>query len=236
MNKDIALERAAAQFEGYAANHHAQGKTDKAKTNEAMAAMMRQALAEPGDIAISDADIPVLINSRAATAERKGMSETATVLYALADDLEKGLQERPVDPLKAMRDLIMLIGDANVKAGWWQDANQDMRVHPSKTIRVAFVGSKMALAHSEISEALEGWRKSNATKTIMDDHLEQHPMVSVEIADAIIRLLDMAANIRLLKGDAPLDVAQAFVDKFAYNQVRADHKPENREKDGGKSI
>lgn len=236
MTKDEALYRAAAQFEGYAANHRAQEKFDKANTNDAMAKMMRDALKLPADIAIGDADIPAMVLARSETAERKGMGETAGVLRALADDLQKGLQERPADPCKAMHDLIQMIGDANIAAGWWQDANQDMRVHPNPAYRIAFVGSKMALAHSEISEALEGWRKSGKTRTIMDDHLPAFPMVAVEIADAIIRLMDMAANIRLLEGDMPIDVALAFVTKFGYNQTRADHKPENHVKEGGKAI
>ena len=54
-------------------------------------------------------------------------------------------------------------------------------------------------------------------------------MIEVELADAIIRILDIA-------GALDLDVGGALIEKFNYNQTRADHKPENRNAPGGKSV
>lgn len=82
----------------------------------------------------------------------------------------------------------------------------------------------IALIHSEISEALEGVRKN-----CPDDKLPHRKMEEVELADALIRIFDYA-------GAHNLDLGGALVEKMAYNRSRADHKPENRRKEGGKKI
>lgn len=64
-----------------------------------------------------------------------------------------------------------------LEAGWWDP-------YPNKMDRYE---TAMMLAISEAAEALEGWRKD-----LRDDHLPQHMMFEVEIADIIIRLLDSA--------------------------------------------
>ena len=86
------------------------------------------------------------------------------------------------------------------------------------------VGTLIALCHSELSEALEGARKN-----LMDDHLSHRKMVEVELADTIIRILDLA-------GREGLDVPGALAEKHDYNFSRADHKLQNREKEGGKAF
>ena len=86
------------------------------------------------------------------------------------------------------------------------------------------VGELLMLTVSELSEAMEGHRKG-----LMDDHLPHRKMFEVELADAIIRIFDMA-------GALNLDVAGAFREKMIYNLSRADHKPENRRLEGGKKY
>ena len=99
-------------------------------------------------------------------------------------------------------------------AGWWDGTSAD-----------AINGAvKIALIHSEVSEALEGLRKGKN-----DDHLPHRKAVEVELADAVIRIMDLA-------GAMKLDLAGAIVEKLAYNQNRADHKMENRNADGGKKF
>lgn len=86
------------------------------------------------------------------------------------------------------------------------------------------VGTMIALIHSEVSEALEGFRKD-----LNDDHLPHRKNAEVELADAVIRICDLAGLLQM-------DIGGALIDKLKYNQNRADHKRENREKEGGKKF
>lgn len=97
----------------------------------------------------------------------------------------------------------------NIDAGW--------HTKPRET------GTCLMLIVSEIAEAMEGDRRN-----LMDDHLPHRPMIEVELADAIIRILDLA-------GREGLDVAGAIHDKIIY-KTRADHKLENRESANGKKY
>lgn len=104
---------------------------------------------------------------------------------------------------------------ANIEAGWWDGIDKTSVVE-----RLA----KSALIVTEVAEAVEGFRKG-----INDDHLPHRPMAEVELADAIIRILDL--------GEAcGFDIESAILEKMAYNKVRSDHKRENRAKEGGKKY
>jgi len=85
-------------------------------------------------------------------------------------------------------------------------------------------GTCLMLIVSEIAEAMEGDRKG-----LMDDHLPHRKMFEVELADAAIRIFDLA-------GREGVDLGGAIVEKLAYNLNRADHKIENRELAGGKKY
>ena len=108
-----------------------------------------------------------------------------------------------------------------VQAGWWTDlaTGADLRGNPPRRN----VGEMLCLIHSEISEAMEGARKG-----LQDDKLPHRPMLEVELADAVIRIFDMAGGLHL-------DLPGAIVEKLAYNASRADHKPENRAQPNGKA-
>jgi NTP pyrophosphatase (non-canonical NTP hydrolase) len=82
----------------------------------------------------------------------------------------------------------------------------------------------LMLIVSEISEAMEGVRKN-----LMDDKLPHRKMIEVELADALVRIGDLA-------GFLGLDVGGAVVEKMDFNANRADHKIENRMRDGGKAF
>lgn len=105
-------------------------------------------------------------------------------------------------------------------SGWWTNISTGERL----TSAQVNIGEKLCLVHSEISEAMEGARKN-----LQDDHLPHRKMLEVELADAVIRIMDLAWFYGL-------DLAGAMVEKLHYNQQRADHKIENRMKNGGKAF
>lgn len=110
----------------------------------------------------------------------------------------------------------------NVKAGWWTDMRTGEDLHGKRN-----VPEMLALVHSEISEALEGYRKKKA-----DDHLTGRPNFRVELIDAMIRMFDILGS----ADNAEHPAGTIFNEKRAFNANRADHKLENRLKDGGKAF
>jgi hypothetical protein len=117
----------------------------------------------------------------------------------------------------AINKLSEEIHESNVKAGWWTDLKTGEKKERN-------VGELLCLVHSEISEAMEGHRKN-----LMDDKLPHRKMFEVELADALIRIFDIA-------GAHGMDLGGAISEKRDYNSVRADHKVENRLKDDGKKY
>lgn len=110
-------------------------------------------------------------------------------------------------------ELCQKVHASNREAGWWDEKDNPL-----------VVPTKLALVHSEVSEALEGHRRS-----LMDDHLPQHTMLACELADVLIRVYDLV-------GFLGIDISQVLADKAAYNAQRQDHKPENRAKQKGKKY
>lgn len=108
-------------------------------------------------------------------------------------------------------------------AGWWMFQGGDVREADPAVFKL-WVASKLALVHSEVSEGLEGHRKG-----LQDDHLPHREMLEVELADAVIRICDLA-------GGLGFNLGAAIAEKLAFNAQRADHKPEARAAEGGKSF
>lgn len=83
-------------------------------------------------------------------------------------------------------------------------------------------GEMLMLIVSEIAEGMEGERKS-----LMDDKLPHRLMIEVELADALIRIMDYAHG-------WGYDLAGAIQEKLEYNDTRVDHTYEARAKENGK--
>lgn len=130
--------------------------------------------------------------------------------------------EKPDTLIAAAGNLLRdVCHNASARAGWWNDPDtgDDLAATPQFPY---VVGTKMMLVVSEVAEAVEGHRKG-----LKDDKLPHRSMVEVELADAVIRIADLA-------GKLGLDLGGAIAEKLAYNRVRPDHKPEHRAGEGGK--
>ena len=79
--------------------------------------------------------------------------------------------------------------------GWWEGEIND--------------GEKIALIHSELSEALEALRRGNSS----DSHIPEFSGLEAELADAVIRIMDYALYHNL-------HLAEAIQAKREYNSHR----------------
>ena len=106
------------------------------------------------------------------------------------------------DSVKIVSTLI----HANAKGhGWWDSGDRNF-------------GEQIALMHSELSEALEAWRKQIPES----DHVEGMDAVVEELADTVIRIMDTCHKY-------DYDLGKAIIDKMLFNVSR-------EYKHGGKLI
>jgi len=118
-----------------------------------------------------------------------------------------------IDQETQLNKLCEEIHEGNIIAGWWDQKDNPL-----------IVATKLALIHTEVSEALEGDRKS-----INDDKLTHRTMLEVELADVIIRVADLA-------GFLGIPLGTVIREKQEFNAKRSDHKPEVRQSAGGKKY
>lgn len=102
----------------------------------------------------------------------------------------------------------------NVAKGFWEDEERTINIIDAEgfdftAAKKAFNAQRIALMHSELSEALEADRKD-----LMDDKLPQYKGLYVELADTLIRILDFCGRHGVPLGE----IVQA---KLEYNKTRA---------------
>lgn len=91
-------------------------------------------------------------------------------------------------------ELAKTIHAQNVAVGWWDTPNP-------------CIFEKLQLVVTEISEATEGERKN-----LMDDHLPHRKMGEVELADAMIRLLDLGGYMNWMYKHNAISIGQLIED------------------------
>ena len=135
--------------------------------------------------------------------------------------LEEGKMTEPtaVDSVRTINQLVRICHETSLAAGWWHDpeTGEDLRTSPY------VMATKMLLVISEIIEGVEGHRRGG----LNDDKLVDRSMLEVELADAVIRIFDLA-------GVNNFDLGKTIMEKLNFNSSRPDHKISNRRKVGGK--
>lgn len=97
-------------------------------------------------------------------------------------------------PVWLLNNLSKEIYEENKAKGFWDSERN--------------VGELLMLITSELSEGLEAHRKNQ-----MDDHLPKYPGLQVELADALIRILDMCGGLNI-------PIGEILAAKRKYNQSR----------------
>jgi NTP pyrophosphatase (non-canonical NTP hydrolase) len=121
--------------------------------------------------------------------------------------------------LDAFKDIQMAVHSTAVSKGWWDPPEWTFHVDvvdgevDCDEIRAKFLdrndGELLALIHSEVSEALEALRHGNPP----DDKIPLFSGAEAELADTIIRIMDLAER-------RNWNIAGAIIEKMRYNQGR----------------
>lgn len=125
-------------------------------------------------------------------------------VYALAEDRQSDFGA-----------IMAKVHETAVDKGWWDDVPSPQ--HLTSREMAEMVGCKVALMHSELSEALEEARKGEYTLYYDGDKPEGF---AVELADAVIRIMDLCRFMGL-------DLLGAIRLKSAYNETRS-HRHGNK--------
>ena len=124
------------------------------------------------------------------------------------------------DSLNRLATEVQCVNEENGWGGDWTRAvDDDIAIGSTDQYLRSLVTVKLALVHSEVSEAVEALRggcpldKNTHTQTEAPDAMAKPEGLPSELADIIIRVLDISANLGI-------DIAFAVAEKVKYNATR----------------
>lgn len=197
---------------------------------------------------------------------KAGMSDTYTVLRAFRDEIAQHLEAAPIDIPAALRAFYDDVHARNVKAGWWSDlATSKPKKRSVGELFMLFV-TELWEAYDAYCAGMADDKLPHLPGLAVElgdlqirladfcGALQAGKIVSYSgvrnagdemfreigtIAEQYERIRKTpAANGDPEMGDElqPQDVPGAIFEKLEFNANRADHKPENRMKEGGKQT
>lgn len=124
---------------------------------------------------------------------------------------ESNLLQAPISTLQAVMHRL------SREKGWWPQLD-DKNSSPAekKKLVEATIPEKLVLIHSEVSEAMEEYRRRKRITEVSfgeDDEEEKPEGLPIELADVVIRVFDLAEALHI-------DLGYWIVRKYEYNQTR----------------
>lgn len=103
--------------------------------------------------------------------------------------------------INVMEDLQREVHKSAVEKGFWEESDKKLGNYE--------ISEKLLLIHAEISEAVEALRTGNPP----DKYVPKRSSFEVEMADAVIRMMDLAEAMNF-------SLAGAIIDKISANRSR----------------